>query len=336
MAQKTPTQIYSTTRTLLGADESGGAAVFNDTFLGSLMSPIWADFYRICSKYGVPHTEHESFVRLEPHQDYVNLVRSGLPNPSALLEVWVGKVDTITNIPLSPAPSTDPTTGFVRLQPYDLTGFADGDEVQVIMDQRFFGVICDSWRIKVEAPYVILLGAYADVRPPADYAGVPDGWLVKCDPHSWRMLTGPVSSDPEMRAVAGPSNEPMLWSTRGQAIRIAPPSDQVRILSVVYRVSGDSTFISTDSPVIADDVESMVANWLAGYAARAKGQPGWETYLQMALGPNFLDLNGEPGGQLGSWISNQIKTLQQMPTQANRFRAKNMNKRMTYFTPTIP
>lgn len=325
MALSTFTQIYQRVRQRLGDDEVVGGQVFTDAYLGTLMPDNWANVIGAFSKFGLPYTEAESFVLVQPFQSYIDVQRSGLPNPGAILEVWLGTPDFVSSIPLSPAPTTDPTTGFVRIQPTSTTGLANGNEVMILGDPRFLGVVNDVWTVSVAGGVVTLNGCFATIRNPADYAGATPGNIVNVTPTSWRQLTYLQDYDPGTRNMQ--ADRPSHYTYRKQAIRLVPDPQTQQVLSVTYRITGDSTFVSSDSPVIADDVSRILTPYLAGVACQAKGQPGYEDFYVEAFGKPTPVPDGE-GGILGEYIALKLKELQLNPLQKSRFRVKNTTLRL--------
>lgn len=324
MAVSTFSQIYQRVRILLSDDEIVGGQLFTNALLTEFMPDAWASYVGVMSKFGLPYTEKESFVLVQPYQSYVDVVRSGLPNAGAILEVWAGTPDIVQQIPLSPAPTPDPSTGFIRVQPSSITGFQTGDTVSIIQDPRFEGVVNDVWTVTVSAPYLILNGCFANIRPSGDYATALPGWAVRIPSSNWRELLYSEDYDPSDRMVQ--SNLTGQWSYRGQAIRLIPPATTQQVLSVTYRITGDSTFVSSDSPVVDDDASRVLVPYIAGVAARAKGQPGADTLIVQAVGNPEGVMTGE-GGILGESISLKIKTMQRNPLLKGRFRPKNMGTR---------
>ncbi|MFN7834470.1 MAG: hypothetical protein ACK5NY_01555 [Burkholderiaceae bacterium] len=302
-------------------DEVASGQLFTNGMLADFMVEAWANYIGAMSKWGLPYTEKESFILVQPHQSYVDVVRSGLPNPGAILEVWAGVPDIVQQIPLSPAPSTDPATGFIQVQPASVAGFQTGDFVSIIQDHRFEGVVNDVWTVTVSGGFLILNGCFATIRNPADYVGANPGWAVRVPQSAWRSLSYSEDYDPGERAAA--ANLTGEWSYRGQALRLIPPSASQQVLAVTYRITGDSSFVSSDSPVVEDDAARVLVPYLAGVAARAKGQPGAQELLMESVGNPLGVMDGE-GGVLGESIALKIKTMQQSPLQKGRFRPKNM------------
>ncbi len=325
MALSTFTQIYQRVRTRLGDDEVVGGQVFTDAYLSIHMPDIWANTIGAMSKWGLPYTEKESFVLVQPHQSYVDLQRSGLPNPGAIFEVWAGTPSVVTQVPLSPAPSTDPATGFIRLEPASLTGFQTGDEVMVLADPRFQGVVNDVWTVTISAPFMILNGCFATIRPSGDYAGATPGRVAKVDQSNWRQLRPIDDYNPGTRSEQG--SLPNSYAYRGQVMRLEPVAATQQILSVSYYITGDASFVSTDSPVVADDMSRVLVPYLAGVACQSKGQPGFQDFYVEALGQPVPIATGE-GGALGEYIALKVKEMQRAPLQKGRFREKNTTLRL--------
>ena len=200
-----------------------------------------------------------------------------------------------------------------------------GIGVEVILDLRTNGIINDTWTITVDSPYLILNGCLAPLKLAADYAGALPGYVSKGG--QWKDVTGP-------RQDFGPANRqdgqglPASFFVRKNAIRLAPSCAQRLVLSVSYRLTGDWTFTSADSPIMMDDCESVLVSAVAGLAMKSKGQDGWQDVLMEAYGPS-MQPDGDSGA-LGGMIDQYIKQMQFDPQTKRRFRAKNMSRRITF------
>jgi hypothetical protein len=313
---------YQRVRVKLSDTEVPTGQVFTDSFLEPLMVEAWAGFVAAQAKWSLPYTEKESFVYVQPYQDYIDVAQSGLPNPKQLIEVWsCGEPSLLVELPQSPAPSNDPTTGDVRVVPQDISGFSTGDKVGIYMDPRFYGGgVNDEWSVRVDSPYLVLLGCKAPIKDPSDYGTLVPGYVFKASSNSWYPLTyQPEDSPADWNATGGRSQ---LWTYRGQAIRLSPRRESAQILSVIYRISGDSTFVTSDSPVLEDDAANFLTEYLCGVAAQSKGQPGWQSFMLKAVG-NEMGLADGNGGLLGEFIAGKVKEMQMTPQFKSRFRVKN-------------
>lgn len=313
---------YERIRNKLSDDEIPGGQVFTDTYLEPHMVEAWAGFVAAQAKWSLPYTEKETFVYVQPYQDYIDVAQAGLPNPKQLIEVWsCGEPSLIVEIPLSPAPSNDPVTGDVRIVPQDISGFQTGDKVGVYMDPRFLGGgVNDEWAVRVDDPYLVLLGCRAPIKDSSAYGTTTPGYVFKADPNSWYPLTHTLEDLTNPGDFA--SNRSRTWRYRGQAIHLEPRSSAAQMLSVIYRVSGDSSFVTSDSPVLEDDAGNFLVNYICGSASKAKGQPGWETYFQLSVGNPVGIIDGE-GGLCGEFIAGKVKEMQSSPQYKSRFRVKN-------------
>lgn len=316
---------YDRVRSKLSDDEIAGGQVFTDTMLEPFMVEAWAGFVAAQSKWSIPYTEKESFVYVQPYQDYIDVAQAGLPNPKQLIEVWsCGEPSLIVELPQSPAPSNDPITGDVRVVPYDISGFTTGDKVGIYMDPRFYGGgVNDEWAVRVDSPYLVLLGCRASIKAPADYGTVSPGYVFKASPGSWYPLTPYLLDTPADWDASGERSQ--LWKYKGQAIHLSPRSSSEQILSVIYRISGDSTFVTSDSPVLEDDAANFLVEYLCGVASQSKGQPGYQEFLMKATGNPQGLITGE-GGLIGEYISGKVKEMQVTPQHKARFRVKNFQQ----------
>lgn len=320
----TPTwaEIYEQVRTLLADDDTPGGQIFTDAYLAIQAKGVTESIFRAFDRYSLPYVQKETFVRVPSYTSYVDLATAGINSGGTVNEVWCKEPEFITDIPLSPAPSNDPTTGFVRLQPFDLSGFTTGDLVEVILDRRFYGVVNDTWTITVDSPYIILNGCLAQIKAPADYSGAAPGYVSKGG--TWRQLVGPdLNWNPDDRGEGGQGST-SKWALRGQALRLWPVNSQVQVLSVKYGVTGEMDMENPDAVVQLDDSLMLYANAIAGVAGQNKGQTGIEKFLVTAYGPT-MQPTGE-GGILGGFVDRMIKDMQQSPQIKGRFAPRNWNR----------
>jgi hypothetical protein len=315
-------ECYQRVRTKLGDTEIVGGQVFTNSFLEPHMAEAWAGFVAAQAKWSLPYTEKESFVYVQPYQDYIDVAQSGLPNPKQIMEVWsCGKPSVISQLPQSPAPSNDPNTGDVRVVPTDITGFTTGDKVGIYMDPRFYGGgVNDEWAVRVDSPYLVLLGCRAPIKASSDYGTVQPGYVFKAGGNSWYQL------GPQFETDRGDTQgRTQFWHYKGQAIHLSPRSTEEQVLSVIYRISGDSTFVTSDSPVLEDDAANFLVEYLAGVAAQSKGQPGWQAFMMKAVG-NAEGLITGDGGLIGEYVAGKVKEMQLTPQYKRRFQTKNFQQ----------
>lgn len=313
---------YDRIRGKLSDDEVPGGQIFTDAYLQPFMAEAWAGFMAAQAKWSLPYTLKETFVYVQPYQDYIDVAQAGLPNPKQLIEVWsCGTPQLITQLPQSPAPSNDPVTGDVRITPVSVAGFTTGDKVGIYMDPRFYGGgINDSWTVRVDGSFLVLLGCRAPIKAPGDYGTTLPGYVFKASPNSWyELIPSPEDGHQPGDAYA---DRTLTWHYRGQAIYLGPRSASAQILSVVYRVSGDSSFVTSDSPVLEDDAANFLTEYICGVVAQAKGQPGWQAYLRKAVGNDDGVITGD-GGLIGEYIAGKVKEMQTQPQHKSRFRVKN-------------
>lgn len=315
-------QIYDQVRVLLNDTEVPGGQLFTNANLVEHAKDVTEGVFRAFRRYDVPYVDKETFVRVPPHTSYVDLAWAGINSAGTVTDLWVKTPEVLVDVPLSPAPSNDPTTGFVRLQPFSLDGLATGDLVEVILDRRFYGIVNDTWTITVDSPFIILNGCLAAIKDASLYVGAQPGYVAKGG--QWRQLAGPVNDwDPADRGHQG-TGATSQWALRGSAIRLWPASTDSQVLSVSYGVAGEMDMATPDAVAQLDDSLMLYANGIAGLAARSKGQPGSEIFFQTAYGPT-LQPTGE-GGILGGMINEMVKNQQMTPRKKARFAPRNWNK----------
>lgn len=320
----TPTwaEIYDLVRVRLGDDDTPGGQIFTDAYLASHAKAAAEDVFRAFSRYRIPYVERETFVRVAPYTSYVDMNASGINGGNTVSQIWSKEPEFISEVPLTPAPSNDPATGFVQLQPLDISGLATGDTVEVILDRRFYGVVNDVWTITVNSPFIILNGCLAAIRPSADYTGALPGYMSKGG--GWRELGGPDSNwNPEDRGGQG-TGTTSRWAVRGGGLRLWPASSTAQVLSVRYAVTGDYDQDTPDAVTQLDDSLTLYSTIIAGKAAQSKGQPNAEIFLAEAYGPT-MQPTGE-GGILGGIIDRMILGMQMAPRIKGRFTPRNWNR----------
>ena len=119
--------INEAVRSRTGDTEIAGGQAYTDAILAPHNRQAWADLFRALNRFGVSYVNAETFVSLPANSTYLDTAANGISGASSIFKMECKAPDVISVIPLIPALSNDPATGFVRIQPYDITGFTTGD-----------------------------------------------------------------------------------------------------------------------------------------------------------------------------------------------------------------
>jgi hypothetical protein len=288
--------VFDAARSAIGADATGGSAVFSNTILQPHFAKAYRCLFRAMQNLGDPVVEREVYFVLPANTSYLAPSTMGVTDFGE--PRFIQERGDLTQKAITGAAGT--TTVTITSAGH---GLATGDLVTCNGIVGLTGTEGVMWGITVSnANAFVLNGCIGSGTYSVGGTAVKSGDKFR-----------DVVKSEQLDSIAL-NDRVYLYTWENEALLLTPATT-ARQLRVGYLASGDPP-TNTATVIGIDDSIDFLSTYTAALAARSRGMGRAESLIEEALGPGRQE--DASGGLLGSFLTTAVKQYQRIPAEQRR------------------